>query len=61
MTTYASKRFDEPAKCFNLAPDYLAFCIPHYFADKPESFCLVSDDPADARRDDEPPPLKRGK
>jgi len=33
---------------------------PSLFAKNPERLCLVSCDPANARQDDEHPPLKRG-
>jgi hypothetical protein len=60
LTTHVPKDFKTLAKRFNLAPDHFAYCILRYFAENPERLCLMSCDLADARQDDEPPPLKRG-
>jgi hypothetical protein len=51
LTTYAPQGFNALAKRFDLTPEHLAFSILSYFADNPERLCLVSNDPADARRD----------
>lgn len=54
LKTYVPLSFDDLAKRFNLAPDYLAYVILAHFAENPEILVLVSNDPKDARRDTEP-------
>jgi hypothetical protein len=44
------QNFKTLAKRFDMTWEQLAFSILSYFADHPEKFCLVSNDPADARR-----------
>jgi hypothetical protein len=56
VTTYIPKDFKGLAKRFHLTRNYLAFLILSDFCDHPpDGLWLISDDPVDARDDDEEP------
>jgi hypothetical protein len=50
LRAQVSQEFYDLAKRFNIEPEHLAFCILSYFAEHHERLCLVSNDPADARK-----------
>jgi hypothetical protein len=50
VRTPVSHDFRDLAQRFKITPKHLAFCILDYFADHPDRLCLVSRDPADARK-----------
>jgi hypothetical protein len=50
IQTWGTQGFVDLAQRFEMTPPHLAFCILSYFGDHPERLCLVSRDPADARK-----------